>query len=112
MDPTREVLEAVAEAVRTRREQLGLTQDEIKARGGPGRTTVELFENQYRWPRLARTRASWARALDWEPDAFERLARGATPEEVEQMRSVTNEIQMIALELHRLVDELVRRIGQ
>jgi hypothetical protein len=31
------------------------------------------------WPKLPATRARWARALQWEPDAFDRLLDGEQP---------------------------------
>lgn len=76
--PNQRVVERIAAKVRERREVLDLDQD-LARYGGPSRSTVSILENKNVWPLRARTRSSWATALGWEPDAFERMVRGEEP---------------------------------
>jgi len=68
------------------------------------------LETRFIWPARRTTRTRWAKALDWKPDAFERLVRGEEPEILEPVAPIRDEAETIAQELHRLVDELVRRV--
>lgn len=76
--PNATTIKKIAEKVRQRRESLDLDQD-LARYGGPSRSTVSTLENSGRWPLRQRTRNNWAAALGWEPDAFERMARGEDP---------------------------------
>ena len=81
-DPPKEETEKVGKAVRERRESLGLSQD-LSPYGGPKRNLVGGLETRGIWPRMPATRARWARALQWAPDAFDKLLAGEEPKELE-----------------------------
>lgn len=80
-DPAKKDIERIGKAVRERREMLGLSQD-LSIYGGPKRNLVGGLETRAMWPRLPQTRARWAYALQWKPDAFDRLLAGEEPEEL------------------------------
>lgn len=80
-EPPKRDIERIAKAVRERRELLGLSQD-LSPYGGPKRNLVGGFETRGIWPRLPQTRTRWAKALQWEPGAFDKLLAGEEPEEL------------------------------
>jgi len=82
LDPPRSEVERVGKAVRERREMLGLSQN-LSPYGGPGRKLVGGLETRGVWPKLPATRARWAKALRWKPNAFDVLLDGGDPEEDE-----------------------------
>jgi len=67
-----------ADAVRTRRGELSLSQDELAAAAGVSPKTVYNLENG-RWPH-ATTRARIERALQWPPGEIHRLASPPQPD--------------------------------
>lgn len=71
----------VSTAVRRRREQLGLSQEEAAARSGGLISTANLrvVEAAGRPSLRARSVLGLARALDWPDDALERIASGDDP---------------------------------
>lgn len=107
-EPTKAQIERVAEAVRTRREMLGLPQD-LSDRGGPKRNAVGALETRYIWPRLPATRARWAKALEWEPDAFDRLVAGEEPKLLNPVMS-PEDLDRAFDALERAISELRRRV--
>lgn len=110
--PAADVVQRIATRVRKRREELNRDQD-LARYGGPTRATVGLLENQARWPLRARTRTSWATALGWEPDAFERLERGEEPVELENNHASAGEDRLRGLvsRLRELADEAEKMMG-
>ena len=100
--PDRETLDRIAYAFRTRREELGLTRHELATRGGPSIGPVARFEgNKRRWPKTTAIRTRWALALGWEPDAWERVARGEAPHELDT-DEVEEILRSLETDLHRL----------
>lgn len=110
-EPTEKQKEAVAHAVRQRREMLGLSQD-LSDRGGPKRNAVGAFETRYLWPKLPATRARWARALEWEPDAFDRLIAGQEPKQLSNLGTDPEELDRAFEALERAIAELRRHVQQ
>ena len=108
-EPTEKQKREVAHAVRERREMLGLSQD-LSDRGGPKRNAVGAFETRYLWPKLPATRARWARALNWEPDAFDRLLVGEEPRELKDSGIDAEEMEHVLEALERAIGELRRRV--
>lgn len=108
-EPTAADVRRVADAVRLRREMLGLSQD-LSTRGGPKRNAVGAFETRYLWPKLPATRARWARALEWEPDAFDRLLKGEDPVPLTQKGPDPEEMDRAFEALERAISELRRHV--
>lgn len=104
---------AVGEAVRLRREDLGMTQVELATASGVSEPTIRVLER----PRGARkfrrrTLRDLARALRWPDDAVERVLAGRPPDEdlVEpDRRSLEERLQALEAELRALRDELGAR---
>lgn len=72
-------LDRLAEAVHRRREELGLGQGDLIARGGPGVTTVGKIErSQIEKPQNA-TLKRLDDALAWEPGSARRVLAGGDP---------------------------------
>lgn len=111
--PDNATVKRIAKKVRERRESLDLDQD-LARYGGPSRSTVSVLENKDTWPLRARTRASWATALGWEPDAFDRMERGEEPIELKDGKPSSANAQEEQVELLRnaraLLAELERRL--
>lgn len=100
--PDRETLDRIADAFRARREELGLTRHDVAGRGGPSIGPIARFEgNKRRWPKTTAIRTRWALALGWEPDAWERVARGEEPREIEN-DEVEEILSSLESDLHRL----------
>lgn len=95
MVPDTNTVKRIAEKVRVRRESLDLDQD-LARYGGPSRSTVSILENRGQWPLRARTRSSWATALHWEPDAFDRMVRGEEPIELDGHAPATPDNERLA----------------
>lgn len=69
-------LEALGRAVRTRRTQLGLTQEEVNAHGGPSDTTLTKIENGEGANPAASTLRKLDTALRWRPGSAQRVLEG------------------------------------
>jgi hypothetical protein len=106
---TEEQIKKVAEAVRERRERLGFSQD-LSVHGGPKRNAVGAFETRYVWPKLPATRARWARALEWEPDAFDRLLAGEEPVPLQKSGVDPEDLDRAFDALERAISELRRQV--
>jgi transcriptional regulator with XRE-family HTH domain len=101
---------AVGEAVRARREELGLTQVELARASGVSEPTIRVLERP-RGPRRYRhgTLRDLARALRWPDDAVARIRAGRPPAEdlVEPSRgSVEDRLAALEAELMRLREQL------
>lgn len=71
--------ERVARRVRERREELGMTQEEVATSGGPSTATLRLIENASpSIPRL-KSQRQLENALDWEPGSYRALMMGGEP---------------------------------
>ncbi len=71
--------EALGDAVRQRRKELGLTQADEAARGGPSVETVRAIENN-RAGRLGRqSRRALERAIEWDVGTIDAVLEGAAP---------------------------------
>jgi transcriptional regulator with XRE-family HTH domain len=100
--PSRETLDHIAAVFRSRREELGLTRHELAVRGGPSIGPIARFEgNKRRWPKTTAIRTRWALALGWEPDAWERVARGEAPREIDN-DEVDEILRSLETDIHRL----------
>ena len=77
--PTEEALRAAGRKVRTRRGELGLTQEEAAARAGVDADTLGFLENGKRWP-WPKNVAAIARALDLDAAELQRIADGEPAE--------------------------------
>lgn len=65
--------------VRSRREELGLTQDDVTAAGGPSDTTQTRVENAEGPPPNVTTRNKLDRPLRWQPGSAARVWAGGDP---------------------------------
>lgn len=71
--------EVLGDAVRHRRKELGLTQADVTARGGPSVETVRAIENN-RAGRLGRqSRRALERAIEWDVGSIDAVLEGGTP---------------------------------
>jgi transcriptional regulator with XRE-family HTH domain len=70
--------ERAADAVRSRRGELGLTQQQLAGRAGVDTGTISSLELAERWP-WAKNRVSIERALGWEAGSLDTIARGGVP---------------------------------
>jgi transcriptional regulator with XRE-family HTH domain len=71
--------EVLGDAVRRRRKELGLTQADVTARGGPSVETVRAIENN-RAGRLGRqSRRALERAIEWDVGSIDAVLEGGTP---------------------------------
>jgi transcriptional regulator with XRE-family HTH domain len=69
----------LGDAVRHRRKELGLTQADVTARGGPSVETVRAIENN-RAGRLGRqSRRALERAIEWDVGTIDAVLEGAAP---------------------------------
>ena len=59
----------LARYVRQRRDELGLTQEEVAARGGPSTATIRLIETAAQSAYRAKSLRQLAEALGWTPDS-------------------------------------------
>lgn len=68
--------ERVARRVRERRQELGMTQEEVATSGGPSTATLRAIENASPViPRL-KSQRQLENALEWEPGSYRALMRG------------------------------------
>ena len=71
--------EPLGDAVRHRRKELGLTQADVTARGGPSVETVRAIENN-RAGRLGRqSRRALERAIEWDAGTIDAVLEGGAP---------------------------------
>lgn len=75
--------ERVAETVRVRRGELGLTQQQVAEAAGVDTATISSLERAERWP-WARNRTRIEGALGWQPGSLEAIGRGGQPTPVER----------------------------
>ena len=76
------------------------------------------LELKNRWPARPATQMEIARALNWQEDAFDLLARGETPIETtdgavsaDELRNLVNAARKSLDEARESLDELERRLG-
>ena len=72
--------------VRERRDELGLTQEEVATRGGPSTATLRLIEGG-KGPFRAKSLRQLADALHWTPESPRAILAGREPAEVAGTRS-------------------------
>lgn len=71
--------ETLGDEVRKRRRQLGLTQPEVTARGGPGVATLRAIENNQPSRPSMRMRRALEDALEWESGSVDAILAGGPP---------------------------------
>jgi transcriptional regulator with XRE-family HTH domain len=81
--------EKLGAAVRDRRCELGFTQADLAARGGPSVLTVRAIENNRAGRLSPRLRRSLERVLSWQSGSIEAILDGGTATLVEPMQQVT-----------------------
>lgn len=74
----------LARYVRERRDELGLTQEEIATRGGPSTATLRLIETGTQDSYRAKSLRQLAEALRWTPESPRAILAGREPEEVQE----------------------------
>lgn len=79
-------LDRFGDAVRTRREELGLTQMDVWQRGGPSNTTLTKIENAEGGFPSAGTLRKLDLALRWRDGSARRVLEGGEPEELSAAR--------------------------
>jgi transcriptional regulator with XRE-family HTH domain len=77
--------------VRSRREELGLTQERFAAQASVGTATVRLIESAGRETYNRSTIVNVARALGWTPDSIDRILKGGEPEEAPESEKSAEE---------------------
>lgn len=100
--------ERLAERVRERRHELGLTQAALAAKAGATDRlirSIELGEERSRHPATLR---SIAAALDWSPDSIERILAGEGPEAV---KPLTPDQEERLMTLERELADLREHLG-
>lgn len=108
-EPKPDTIKRAARIERTRRESLGLSQD-MKEQGGPSRAVITELELKNVWPKRPATQMQIAHALRWRPDAFELLAKGKDPVELEGV--TTEELRSLVSSARMILEELERRLEQ
>lgn len=114
-DDTVEQWEALAEAVRRRRDSLRLRQSDLEALGGPGPGTVRNIEQAARKTYASRTFAQLERALSWPNGTADRILAGtATGTEVATPQPCAEHMDedARALRIGHAVLTLLRELGQ
>jgi transcriptional regulator with XRE-family HTH domain len=71
--------EQLGDAVRHRRKELGLTQADVTARGGPSVETVRAVENKRAGRMGPLSRRALERAIEWEEGSIDALLNGDAP---------------------------------
>lgn len=74
--------QALAEAVKAEREELGLTQEQIASSGGPSTATMRLIEGAMQAGYRSRTLLALERSLGWPRGKVRRILRGEPEPEV------------------------------
>lgn len=80
MAVTQDAIDRLGRYVLARREDLGLSQEDIAAAGGPSTTTLSKLELGKSKEPIARTLRLLDKALFWEPGSAENVLRGGEPE--------------------------------
>jgi transcriptional regulator with XRE-family HTH domain len=71
--------EQLGDAVRHRRKELGLTQADVTARGGPSVETVRAVENNRAGRMGPLSRRALERAIEWQEGSIDALLKGDAP---------------------------------
>jgi hypothetical protein len=71
--------EKLGDEVRKRRRELGFTQPEVNARGGPGVATLRAIENNQSSRLSLRMRRALEDALEWESGSVDAILAGGPP---------------------------------
>lgn len=106
----------VAEHVRDRRFELGLSQDDL----GASKATVSLIENAKKTSYSRSSLASISRALQWRPNAIEAILAGDEPTPADAVsdpaddfialyRRLENEVSALRAEVKALLDAQQQR---
>lgn len=69
----------LADAIKTRRRELRLTQEQVAEAGGPSTATIRLLESGHPGGYRGRTFADLERVLDWMPGSVESVLAGHGP---------------------------------
>jgi transcriptional regulator with XRE-family HTH domain len=112
VEPDRDRWVEVGEAVRARREHLGLSQVELAQAAHVSETTVRVLETHRRTSYRRGNLRAIARALDWPDDAIDRLRAGRPPDEdlVEpDPRTWEDRVAALEAEVARLREQLRAR---
>lgn len=96
--------EQLGEQVRSRRTELGLTQEELAERGGPSTPTLRAIENNRAGRLSPRLRRTLERALRWQAGSVDAILTGGAATVEAQPSSV------VAPELYALIDRLLSLI--
>ncbi len=90
----------LADAVRQRRHQLGLTQQQVSERGAVSLPSVQNVERGQPHTYRDRTLIGLARALDWKLDAASRILDGADPATLEAAtRKINARLDQVAADI-------------
>ena len=115
---------AIIAALRARRGELGLTQGQAAQAANVSLSTWSRIENETGWMMpIHSNRAAIARALQWPPDALDRIAAGEDPAALPTVdpnpkpadritRDVVDEVIMLrgqVAELAQMIRDLVER---
>lgn len=110
----------VGRAIKRRRHELGISQDEAVDRAGKGaaKPVWSIIENGRQDSFKPRTLAAICRALDWQPDSLERIAAGEDPIAVggpragDSPQGVTVVDTKALLALHTAIERTATRLDE
>lgn len=96
----------LGKALRARREQLGLSQHELTARGGPSAATVRYAENGQGGPYRSLTIVAFERALEWEPGSFLRILNGGEAQDTPTPENVLPLVAAAGIDLTAVLERI------
>lgn len=101
----------LAAAVIARREELDLTQEDVRQKGGPSTATMRLIEGalqtSYRGVILARLE----RALEWEPGSVRAILRGGEPTPLRHAQEGPDEPAGAVAVVEQIIEVLASRFS-
>jgi transcriptional regulator with XRE-family HTH domain len=108
---------AVAEAVRNRLAELGITQKELVARSGVSESTIRQLQNNYGPRRRSRhTLEDLSKGLGWPSDHLSHVLGGGVPRPEpgsrDALQAEVSELQRRVADLDRRVETLERGSGR
>jgi transcriptional regulator with XRE-family HTH domain len=104
--------ERLAAFVRARREELGMTQNELQMAGGPSSAVLRYIESGKETKPSTRTIKALERALDWEQGSVQAILSGGDPTIVGTTRASDfptntniNQLDELVAQLQQIMDE-------
>lgn len=106
-----EVRARLGSLVQKRRFQIGLTQEEVRAAGGPSTATMRLIEGGLQDSYRPGVLADLERALQWEHGSVDLVIAGGDPIPLRQDEMADATPQQMAAAINGLSDEELKELG-